>query len=85
MDETQWSFMRQHILDCIDDHAGEDGTVLLKDVVELAKQKYGDGNHPAFPTGNVRNYVTYTTVDLEARCEIERIPGKKPPAHHQVA
>lgn len=76
MDETQWTLMRQHILDCIDDHADEDGTILLKDVVEMAKDEFG--NHPAFPTGNVRNYVTYTKVDLEARCEVERIPGRSP-------
>lgn len=76
MDETQWSLMRGHILECIDDHGDDDGTILLEDVVERAKRRFKE--HPAFPTGNVRNYVTYTKVDLEARCEVERIPGKRP-------
>ncbi len=76
MDESQWVLMRDHILGCIDDCGDEDGTVLLKDVVEMARERFG--SHPAIPTGNVRNYVTYTKVDLEARCEVERIAGSSP-------
>lgn len=76
MDVRQYELMRSHILGMIDDEAGEDGTVLLKDVVAAAQERYG--NHELFPKGRLTNYVRYTKVDLEARCEIERIPGKSP-------
>ncbi len=76
MDERQYELMRAHILDFIDDHAGPDGSVLLKDVVEAAQDRYA--THPLFPGGRTRNYCTYTKVDLEARCEIERLPRSSP-------
>jgi len=31
-----------------------------------------------FPKGRLTNYVRYTKTDMEARCEIERIPGSSP-------
>ena len=31
-----------------------------------------------FPSGRVRNDCTFSEVDLEARCEIERVPGRVP-------
>ncbi len=73
MDLTQYELMREHILDTIDDLADDDGTVYLKDIVAAAQDRYGQ--HPSFPNGRLRNYCTYTKVDLEARGEIERIPG----------
>ena len=76
MDERQYDLMRAHILDFIDEHAGPDGSVRLKDVVEAAQERYA--THPLFPGGRTRNYCTCTKVDLEARCEIERLPGAGP-------
>ncbi len=72
----QYELMRRHILDMIDDEGDADGTVTLKSVVEAAHDRYS--THPLFPTGRTRNYVTYTKVDLEARCEIERLPRSSP-------
>ena len=37
MDVRQYELMRQHILDMLDDDAGEDGTILLKVVVDAAQ------------------------------------------------
>ena len=76
MDLRQYELMRTHILDTIDDLAGEDGSVPLKAVVEAAQDRYA--THELFPKGRVRNYCTYTKVDLESRCEIERLPGSSP-------
>ena len=76
MDEGIWSLMRTRILGTIDELAGEDGTVALKVVVDLAQERYA--THPLFPKGRVRNYCTFTKVDLEARCEVERVPGTSP-------
>jgi hypothetical protein len=76
MDAAQYALMRDHILDMIDDHAGPDGSVALREVVDAAQDRYGA--HPLFPGGRLRNYCTYTKVDLEARCEIERLPGAGP-------
>lgn len=76
MDVVQWQLMRDHILEMIDAHAGPDGSVPLQTVVEAARERYAD--HAAFPKGRLTNYVRYTAVDLEARCEIERVPGSGP-------
>ena len=76
MDEAQYEAMRSLILDTIDDEADDDGTITLKRIVEAAAERYG--NHELFPTGRTRNYVTYTKVDLEARCVIERLPRSSP-------
>ena len=45
-------------------------------MVEAAQDRYGA--HPLFPGGRLRNYCTFTKVDLEARGEIERLPGVSP-------
>lgn len=76
MDLRQYELMRTHILDTIDDDAGPDGSVPLALVVALAQDRYA--THELFPKGRVRNYCTYTKVDLEARCEIERVPRSAP-------
>ena len=76
MDERQYLLMRAHILRMIDEESDAEGTVLLKEVVAAAQDRYR--NHELFPKGRLTNYVRYTKVDLEARCEIERVPGKSP-------
>lgn len=76
MDERQYELMRKHILGLIDDDGDEDGGIALKAVVTAAQERYS--THELFPKGRVRNYCTFTKVDLEARCEIERIPGSSP-------
>lgn len=76
MDERIWTLMREHVLRTIDDLADDDGTVALSTVVDLAQQRYGQ--HELFPKGRVRNCATFVKVDLEARCEVERVPGSAP-------
>jgi len=73
MDLHQYTLMREHILNMLEDTPGPDGTVLHKDLVSAAQDRYG--NDPAFPGGRLRNYCTYTKVDLEARGLVERVPG----------
>jgi hypothetical protein len=74
MDLRQYELMRAHILDMIDEHADADGAVALRDVVAAAQDRYGA--HPLFPGGRTRNYCTFVKVDLEAREEVERVPGR---------
>ena len=76
MDVRQYQLMREHILETIDAFADEDDSVPLKVVVTAAQERYS--THELFPKGRVRNYCTFTKVDLEARCEIERVPGASP-------
>ncbi len=76
MDLGQYELMRAHILEMIDGAADDDGSILLKTVVEAAQDRYSE--HALFPKGRVRNYCTFTKVDLEARCEIERVPRQSP-------
>ena len=71
MDLRQYELLRAFILERVT----EDG-VLLKDLVAAAQDRFGD--HELFPGGRLRNYVTYTKVDLEARGEIERLPRSSP-------
>jgi hypothetical protein len=76
MDLEQYELMRAHILGVLERDADDDGTVLLSHLVATAQERYGA--HPAFPKGRLRNYCTYTKVDLEARCLVERVPGLSP-------
>lgn len=76
MDVHQYELMREHILETIDAFADEDGSAPRKVVVTAAQERYS--THELFPKGRVRNYCTFTKVDLEARCEIERVPGASP-------
>lgn len=76
MDEQIYELMRAHILAMIDEEAEPDGTIALKRVVDEAQRRYS--THPLFPKGRVRSYCTFTKVDLEARCEIERVIGASP-------
>ena len=47
---------------------GPDRSVALRAVVDAAQERYGA--HPLFPGGRVRNYCTYTKVDLRAPDEV---------------
>lgn len=74
MDLGQYQLMREHILDLVS--AAHPDPVTLREVVSAAIDRYA--THELFPTGRVRNYFVYTKVDLEARNEIERVPGSGP-------
>lgn len=76
MDAEQYEAVRAVILETIDDEADDDGTVRLQLVVETVQARLGDD--PLFPKGRMTNYTRYTKTDLEARCEVERIPGSSP-------
>ncbi len=76
MDIRQYELMREHILDMVTNDADADGTILLKEVVFAAQERYS--THELFPKGRVRNYCTFTKVDLEARGEVERVLGSSP-------
>jgi len=76
MDERIWELLRRHVLDTIDELGEDDGTVALQTVVTSAQARYG--THELFPKGRVTNYCRFTKVDLEARCEVERVPGSTP-------
>ncbi len=76
MDLGQYEALRAHVLETIDALAGPDGTVALEDVVAAAQARFGDD--PLFPNGRLTNYVRYAKTDLEARCEVERVPRSSP-------
>jgi len=76
MDLQQYELVRAHILAVLATPDRSDGTVLLKDLVASTQDHLGE--HSAFPKGRLRNYCTYTKVDLEARGLVERVPGSSP-------
>ncbi|MEM9200954.1 MAG: hypothetical protein AAGC53_04815 [Actinomycetota bacterium] len=76
MDRAQYEAVREVILETIDDDADDDGTVALKHVVEVAHARLS--NDPLFPNGRLTNFVRYTKTDMEARCEVERVPRSQP-------
>jgi hypothetical protein len=76
MDAAQYQAVHDLVLEVLDDDADDDGTVALQDVVEAAQSRFGDDE--LFPNGRLTNYVRYTKTDMEARCEIERLPGSSP-------
>ena len=76
MDQDQYQAVHDLVLEMIDDHADDDGTIRLQAVVDAAQERYGE--HELFPKGRLTNYVRYTKTDMEARCEIERIPRSSP-------
>ncbi|MFN7148996.1 MAG: DUF6958 family protein [Microthrixaceae bacterium] len=76
MDADQYQAVHDLILETIDQDADDDGTVRLQNVVDTIQSVLGD--HELFPKGRLTNYVRYTKTDMEARCEIERIPGSSP-------
>jgi hypothetical protein len=55
MDEGQYLLMRDHTLRMIDEESDADGTVLLKEIVAAAQDRYG--NHELFLKGCLTNYV----------------------------
>ena len=76
MDQDQYQAVHDLILEMIDDHADDSGAIRLQAVVDAAQDRYG--NHELFPKGRLTNYVRYTKTDMEARCEVERIPRSSP-------
>ncbi len=76
MDQHQYQAVHDLILEMIDDHADGGGTIKLQTVVDAVKDRYG--NHKLFPKGRLTNYVRYTKTDMEARCEVQRIPRSSP-------
>ena len=76
LDLEQYELVRDLIVASIEDFADEDGTIALKDLIEIAQDRFGD--HPAFPGGRLKNITTYVKVDLEARELIERVPKRSP-------
>jgi len=76
MDAAQYQAVHDLVLEIIDDDADEDGTVALQHVVEVVQERLGASE--LFPNGRLTNYVRYTKTDMEARCEIERLPGSRP-------
>jgi hypothetical protein len=76
MDADQYRAVHDLILEVLDDDAADDGTVALQHVVDVVQLRLGDD--PRFPNGRLTNYVRYTKTDMEARCEVERIPGSSP-------
>lgn len=72
MDQRQYDAVHDLILQIIDD----DGSVKLQHIVDTVQQRLGDSE--LFPGGRLTNYVRYTKTDMEARCEVERIPGSSP-------
>lgn len=76
MDLDQYQAVRTVILDMIDDEGDEEGEILLKDVVAGAQDRLGDD--PLFPNGRLTNFVRYAKTDMEARCEVERVPRSQP-------
>ncbi|NAZ83012.1 hypothetical protein GTR02_14425 [Kineococcus sp. R8] len=73
MDAAQYEAVRAHLLEVLDADADADGAVPLSHLVRTAQERFGAD--ALFPGGRLRNCVTFTKVDLEARCEIERVPG----------
>lgn len=73
MDAAQYQAVHDLILEVLDQSADDDGTVRLQLVVDTIQSVLGDDD--LFPNGRLTNYVRYTKTDMEARCEIERIPG----------
>ena len=76
MDAAQYEAVHDLILTIVDEHGDDDGTVALQHVVELVQERLGDSE--LFPNGRLTNYVRYTKTDMEARCELERVPGSSP-------
>jgi hypothetical protein len=76
MDAAQYQAVHDIILELIDDDGDHNGTVGLQHVVETVQKRLGQSE--LFPKGRLTNYVRYTKTDMEARCEIERIPGSNP-------
>ncbi|MGQ7295579.1 DUF6958 family protein [Quadrisphaera sp. KR29] len=70
MDARQYAALRELILEVLAE-AGPDG-VLLKDLVARTQAELGE--HELFPKGRLRNYCTFTKVDLEARGLVRRLP-----------
>jgi hypothetical protein len=76
MDLDQYQAVHDLILEMLDERANTDGSIRLQDVVEEAQSRFG--NDELFPKGRLTNYVRFTKTDMEARCEIKRLPRSSP-------
>lgn len=76
LDLPRYDLLRTVVLDAIDGQSDDDGVVTLPEIVALAQERFA--GHPLFPGGRLRNYVRFTVVDLQARCEIERLGTERP-------
>ena len=54
----QYTLMRDHILTMLEDESDEQGTVLLKDLVDAAQDRFG--KNPASPVAACGTICTYT-------------------------
>lgn len=72
----QYRLVRASILETIDAFADADGSTPLALLVEEGQRKLGSNKE--FPGGRLTNYIRFVKVDLEARCEVARIPGSSP-------
>lgn len=72
----QYNLLVEVILETVDAFADDNGTVPLKVLVEEGQRRLGQ--HPAFPTGRLSNYIRFTKVDLEARGILQRVPRSSP-------
>lgn len=76
MDLAQYQAIRDHILGMLEHESDDDGTLLSMDVVAAAHDRFGGSS--LITPGRLTDYVWSVKVDLEARCEIERIPRSSP-------
>lgn len=76
LDLPRYELLTEILFDAIDEQADDDGAVALPVVVERATARLA--GHPLFPGGRLRNYVRFTAIDLQARCEIERVGTERP-------
>lgn len=76
LDLPRYELLRDVIFETIDDLGEDDGAVALPDVVARAQERFA--GHPLFPGGRLRNYVRFTAIDLQARCELERVNAGRP-------
>ncbi len=72
----QYTLLRSAILDGIEVLADENREASLQAVIAFVSERLH--GHPSFPGGRFTNYVRYVKVDLEARGEVARVPGRSP-------
>ena len=76
MDADQYALVCSTLFEALDALADSDGTAALKDVTAFVQSRLA--GHPLFPQGRLTNYVRYTKVDLEPRCQLQRVANVSP-------
>jgi hypothetical protein len=69
IDRRKYEMIREAILECI----GAQGEITFKELTAEVRRRLAGSFE-----GSISWYVTTVKLDLEARGEIERIPGRKP-------